>query len=369
VSGIDECRLAHDVSRAEWDGFAAIARLDRRGNEVGDSIRSAYLDMSRTLYGMATFENAVAWRHQTTDYLQHQLEALTRHFAWSRNEFDGWHRATAFGLIEVARNSRFPITVGQAQKWINMCIKNGIALGERLSPGFSCVYDVAHVALDESVIRELKQKKGMPHTLLRGPWSKLKDYEEYVVCQQWIRDNLTGLPVEEEFRLWQEGRAGTKATPASNTVTKQAEEKPVPVLHLHSQVVGNAGLYYCCYKLSLLGWNVMPTARNVRGVDIIAYSWDAKRKIALQVKALSKRDPVPVGSSLGTILGDFWVIIDKVNTEHPRAFILLPSDVMQLAHPNKTGTTPSFWLEPPMYDQDVFREAWDRIGRGDKRSS
>jgi hypothetical protein len=38
------------------------------------------------------------------------------------------------------------------------------------------------------------------------------------------------------------------------------------------QLTGNAGLYDTCYHLSLLGWNVMPIARNARGVDIIAYS-------------------------------------------------------------------------------------------------
>src|SRR5689334_2198993 len=31
---------------------------------------------------------------------------------------------------------------------------------------------------------------------------------------------------------------------------------------LNPQLTGNVGLYYCCYRLSLLGWNVMPTARN-----------------------------------------------------------------------------------------------------------
>ena len=35
-------------------------------------------------------------------------------------------------------------------------------------------------------------------------------------------------------------------------------------MKLDAQVVGNVGLYYVCYKLSRLGWNVMPTARNAR---------------------------------------------------------------------------------------------------------
>jgi len=40
------------------------------------------------------------------------------------------------------------------------------------------------------------------------------------------------------------------------------------------QITGNIGLYYTCYRLSRLGWNVMPTSRNARGIDIIAYSTD-----------------------------------------------------------------------------------------------
>ena len=55
-------------------------------------------------------------------------------------------------------------------------------------------------------------------------------------------------------------------------------------MRLNPQIVGNLGLYWCCYKLSLLGWNAMPTARNARGVDIIAYSSDASRFKGIQVK-------------------------------------------------------------------------------------
>jgi hypothetical protein len=42
------------------------------------------------------------------------------------------------------------------------------------------------------------------------------------------------------------------------------------------------------------------------GVDIIAYSGDASRFLGVQVKALSKRAPVPLGTSLDKIMGDFW---------------------------------------------------------------
>lgn len=133
--------------------------------------------------------------------------------------------------------------------------------------------------------------------------------------------------------------------------------------HLDPQLTGNVGLYYCCYHLSLLGWNVMPTARNARGVDIIAYSRNASRFVGVQVKALSKRNPVPLGNSLDKIMGDFWIIVNKV-TVSPTAFILLPEEVRELAHRGEKDGNVSYWLQPPSYDQPAFREAWDRIGHG-----
>jgi hypothetical protein len=44
-----------------------------------------------------------------------------------------------------------------------------------------------------------------------------------------------------------------------------------------NQITGNVGLYLTCYKLSKLGWNAMPTARNARGIDIVAYDRTASR--------------------------------------------------------------------------------------------
>lgn len=135
-------------------------------------------------------------------------------------------------------------------------------------------------------------------------------------------------------------------------------------MQLNPQIVGNLGLYWCCYKLSLLGWNVMPTARNARGVDIIAYNSDASRFKGIQVKALSKRNPVPLGGDLGKCMGDHWVIINKVASEAPAAFILDPSEVRSLAHRGEKDGKVSFWLQPSSYEQPQFREAWGRIGHG-----
>ncbi len=110
---------------------------------------------------------------------------------------------------------------------------------------------------------------------------------------------------------------------------------------LDPQLTGNVGLYYCCYKLSLLGWNVMPTARNARGVDIVAYNKGASRFIGVQVKALSKRNPVPLGNTLEKVMGDFWVVVNKVASA-PSAFIMLPEEVKHLAKKGEKGGRISF---------------------------
>lgn len=134
------------------------------------------------------------------------------------------------------------------------------------------------------------------------------------------------------------------------------------LMKLDAQLTGNVGLYYCCYRLSQLGWNVMPTARNARGVDIVAYNRDATRFVGVQVKALSKRNPVPLGLSLDKIMGDYWIIVNKLSSA-PSAFVMLPSEVREGAHRGEKDGRVSFWLQPGAYDRDAFREAWERIGR------
>jgi hypothetical protein len=81
------------------------------------------------------------------------------------------------------------------------------------------------------------------------------------------------------------------------------------------------------------------------------------------VKALSKRNPVPLGKSLDKIVGDFWVIVNRTARE-PTAFILLPSEVKERAHRGEKEGRVSYWLQPGAYDNDSFREAWERIGHG-----
>ena len=129
------------------------------------------------------------------------------------------------------------------------------------------------------------------------------------------------------------------------------------------QIVGNTGLYYVCFKLSELGWNVMPTSRNARGVDALCFSMDGARMLTIQVKSLSQRTPVPLGADLSKIMGDYWIIVNSLDTGSPLTYILLPHEVRALAHRStKKGVTVSYWLQPKSYAVEAFQERWERIG-------
>jgi hypothetical protein len=60
-------------------------------------------------------------------------------------------------------------------------------------------------------------------------------------------------------------RSGSRATVK---VADVAAIAPLETTRLSSQTVGNIGLFYVCYQLSRRGWNVMPTSRNARGMDV-----------------------------------------------------------------------------------------------------
>ena len=108
----------------------------------------------------------------------------------------------------------------------------------------------------------------------------------------------------------------------------------------------------------------MPTARNAKGVDVLVYSQDASRKLSIQVKALSRRAPVPLGKTLDHLFADYFVICTRVVENVPTCFVLTPDEIRTLAHRGEKDGRVSYWLQPSKYDNQEFKEKWDRIGSG-----
>jgi hypothetical protein len=139
---------------------------------------------------------------------------------------------------------------------------------------------------------------------------------------------------------------------------------PIPQSKANQQTVGNVGLFYVCYRLSRMGWNVMPTARNAKGVDILIYRQNGSQKHTIQVKTLSKGSPVPLSNNLDHLFADFVVVCRHIIREIPECFVLTPEEIRKVVHRGEKNGKVSFWLQPRDYATDEFREKWDRIGSG-----
>ncbi len=104
----------------------------------------------------------------------------------------------------------------------------------------------------------------------------------------------------------------------------------------------------------------MPTNRNAKGVDIIAYNHNVTRMISIQVKTLSTETSVLLGSSLDNVIGDYWIIVNDIN-KNPQTFIMIPNEVKETA---KSGTGKkgklTYWI--PKREYTLFKDRWERIG-------
>jgi hypothetical protein len=129
-----------------------------------------------------------------------------------------------------------------------------------------------------------------------------------------------------------------------------------------NQVVGNIGLYYICYELSKRGWNVLPTSRNAKGVDVVIYNQDASCKHTIQVKALSKKNPVPFGSKLNNLIAEYLIVCRNVFDEKPDVFIANIDDIKNTIHEGINEGRKSYWLQTKDYEK--FKDNWNIIGEG-----
>ncbi len=129
-----------------------------------------------------------------------------------------------------------------------------------------------------------------------------------------------------------------------------------------NQITGNVALYYVCYHLSLLGWNVMPTSRNAKGVDILAYNQDASRTLTIQVKSGRALNAVGFGKTLTGLIADFIVVCLLAQPEKPVCFVLTREEARGLIERDagkKGEDKRQYWLPARNYAVPAFREQWN----------
>lgn len=188
------------LTRADYEEYLVVLYFGQK-LYLPACIDRAYRDFSRTMHGMAAFEDSRDIFNQASRLLEDDINGLKSGLSacFAVDDYDQWHRATSERLISSYAGHGFHLYVGQAQKWINMTMKYIFTLGEERLPGFGSVYPYCHVPFDNILLGQLGNY-GFP--MINCSWSRMDDYAVYLEKQKWIRDNFPIAPLDVEFQLW-----------------------------------------------------------------------------------------------------------------------------------------------------------------------
>lgn len=198
----------------------------------------AYLDLNRTIrYRLSTtalnemkkagegsdaeaFEDEKEkFRQAVREHLIKKIKVLLGKQDIERDWFDEkWHKPTCQRIMRLANDEDGLIkegehfTFGQAQKWVNMTLKNLLVMG---IDDLRAIVPVMHVPLDSYIIKAASVKpkerihesfdvKGLGVKRLSGTWSGLNNPKEYIEYQKRIRNMLGNgkYPIYWEGPAW-----------------------------------------------------------------------------------------------------------------------------------------------------------------------
>lgn len=235
--------LSEDI--AFWTGFYS------GDDPIAWASNKAYLDMNRTMTFRLSdsgktekekrtiLEKRNEWRDEVTEIIRNRIYKSN-----NSDDYDDWHKDTCGAIIEIyspesANESKLVrrvgrrrteesvgLTLGQAQKWLNMTLKyiwllNRFGLLDNgLSEFVRQNQEMFHVPLDSYLIRYIKQSSVRGKTFDDNglswkysmedfdgyEWSKIpqSNYDNYRNYQKAIRDDLKEKrsPLEWELEHW-----------------------------------------------------------------------------------------------------------------------------------------------------------------------
>lgn len=167
-------------------------------DSVKVAIRGAYRDVCRTITGFSKHPNHNEIYNDAKDVLEKELNKLIATEISEQQEFDKWHKECCDKLITIFKNQKF--YYGQAQKWINMSLKNLSMLEHEL---VEKNYEFFHIPIDNYIIEATGEKTSVA-------WSRMEDYKEYIQYQEKFRNKYEGIPLDNEFKLWLEATRNIK---------------------------------------------------------------------------------------------------------------------------------------------------------------
>jgi len=165
----------------------------KEGFEIA-GIKRAYLDFNRTLVIKdKNQENRNKLRNTAEQFLKNHLLRLISLDIDNQEMFDSNHENVCVKLTEEWNE----LSIGQAQKWINMTLKYWLLFGEKRIPNIEKNAIYFHIPIDSFV------QKDMFGITEPKPWSKIRNYAEYMKYQQEHREkNIKTPPIIYEFEFF-----------------------------------------------------------------------------------------------------------------------------------------------------------------------
>lgn len=163
------------------------------------SSERAYRDMCRTLRNIRQSDtNSTKLRSEIDLLLEEEICALLDRGIANQKQYDEWHENLCNRIRKHYRDNGFEMTIGQAQKWVNMTMKY-LFIAD--APGAADAFYFCHVPIDSYIITAAEKQLGLKRPALS--WSKMDDYREYAEYEKQIRMRLGNVaPLEWEFKTW-----------------------------------------------------------------------------------------------------------------------------------------------------------------------
>ncbi len=111
-----------------------------------------------------------------------------------------------------------------------------------------------------------------------------------------------------------------------------------------------------------MGFNVMPTARNAKGVDIVGYD-DCGKAFTVQVKTLTKCNAIPLSGGANHLLADYFVVV-VLEGKWKNEYVWTREEMQNAQVSVFTGKDDKkqHWFESKVWTKDaVAIGAWDKV--------
>ncbi len=171
------------------------------------AMKRAYRDLNRTLVNFPKEDGIKEkLRFNWRTFLKRTIEEnilKTQFNNW--DDFTSWHQSVCEGILTI--NSEYKgLTIGQAQKWLNMTLKYLYVLGEDRVPGINLNYQYFHMPIDNIIQDAMPTLKKKPNVKTFETWSKIDNYKDYLDFQQKIKQEFKDkIPMNVEFELFNSG--------------------------------------------------------------------------------------------------------------------------------------------------------------------